>query len=202
MPPRLVRTTAQKRTFLETKWRQIPPHTGQLRARTLLLLNACPTSNPKDATPWAAWTEFPNPTSVANSRWGQQPLLNYQKHRETTAYGVSSGDAGGRYIRRPTSPAAVPSPRAATQPPRRPAEFSSCDVACHATLRLGGHSCMGNNTTLPSRGAADREPQQYPSRETARRRSRACTPACLPRKLSASRGSSKRVALLRQERAA
>src|SRR5260221_10489821 len=97
MPPRLVRTTAQKRTFLETKWRQIPPHTGQLRARTLLLLNACPTSNPKGATPWAAWTEFPNPTSVANSRWGQQPPLNYQKPRETTAYGVSSGDAGPIY---------------------------------------------------------------------------------------------------------
>src|SRR5262249_13529507 len=44
MPPRRARTTAQKRTFFETKWRQIPPHTGQLRARTLLLLNACPTS--------------------------------------------------------------------------------------------------------------------------------------------------------------
>src|SRR5580692_2670867 len=144
MPPRLVRTTAQKRTFLETKWRQIPPHTGQLRARTLLLLNACPTSNPKDATPWAAWTEFPDPTSVANSR-GATAAVELSKtprdHRVRRIVGRRGADISDDRHR-----------RLATQPPRRPAEFSSCDVACHATLRLGGHSCMGNNTTLPARG--------------------------------------------------
>src|SRR6185503_5936094 len=47
VPPTRVRTTAQSRTFSQTKWRQIPPHTGELRVRTLLLLSACPTSNPK-----------------------------------------------------------------------------------------------------------------------------------------------------------
>src|SRR5262249_8471482 len=47
MPPWRARATAQRRTFLETKWRQRPPHTGQLRERTLLPLHACPTSNPK-----------------------------------------------------------------------------------------------------------------------------------------------------------
>src|SRR5262245_31950663 len=44
--PKRVRTTAQRRTFFRTKWRQIPPHIGELRARMLLLLSACPTSNP------------------------------------------------------------------------------------------------------------------------------------------------------------
>ena len=35
-------------------------------------------------------------------------------------------------------------PRAAKRPPRRRAACSSsCDVACHMTLRLGGHSCNG-----------------------------------------------------------
>jgi hypothetical protein len=47
MLPKRVRTTAQKRTVFETKWRQIPLHTGELRAPMLLLLSACPTSNPK-----------------------------------------------------------------------------------------------------------------------------------------------------------
>src|SRR5262245_16890276 len=47
MPPWRARATAQRRTFLETKWRQRPPHTGQLRERTLLPLHACPTANPK-----------------------------------------------------------------------------------------------------------------------------------------------------------
>src|SRR5262249_38957422 len=90
MPLRRGRGAPHQRALLETKWRQIPPHTGQLRARTLLLLSACPTSNSKtQQLPWLAWTEFLNPTSMANSRWGQQPPVGTAK-RETTVYGVSS----------------------------------------------------------------------------------------------------------------
>src|SRR5262249_27113934 len=63
VPPRQVRTTAQRRTFFQTKWRQIPPHTGESRARTLLLLSACPPPILRRNNS-LVWTEFLNPTSI------------------------------------------------------------------------------------------------------------------------------------------
>src|SRR4051812_3441655 len=103
MPPWRGRATAQRRTCLETKWRQRPPHTGQLRERTLLPLHACPASNPKTRYSLVAWTEFLNPISVDNSRRGQQPPLVLPRDRETTVYGVSSGDVGPGAVRTATN---------------------------------------------------------------------------------------------------
>src|SRR5262249_33756972 len=147
MPPLRVQTTAQKRTFLETKWRQIQPHTGQLRARTLLLLNACPTSDPKDATtPSVAWTEFLNPTSVANSRRGQRPLLALPP-RDHRVRRVIVG-RGGTDISadRPSSAAATAHERPCG---RRAAEcgqqFPPSDGDCHTPLPREVRK--GNDTT-------------------------------------------------------
>src|SRR5262249_571084 len=73
---------AKGRLFVR-EWRQRPPHTAQSPARTLLLPDACPTSNPKtQQPPRVAWTEFLYPTLVANSRRGH-PLLALPKHRES-----------------------------------------------------------------------------------------------------------------------
>src|SRR5205823_316093 len=54
---------------LFVRWRQRSPHTGQSPARTLLLPDACPTSNPKTQE-LLGW-HGPS-TLAANSRRGQQ----------------------------------------------------------------------------------------------------------------------------------
>src|SRR5262249_28096638 len=133
--------TAQKRTFLATKWRQIPPHTGQLRARTLLLLSACPTSNSKtQQLPWLAWTEFLNPTSMANSRWGQQPLLPLLNARPPCTA------SRHRICARP---------RAATRPPRRRAWPRIFVVGCRLPCDppVGGHAHATEGTLARFDGA-------------------------------------------------
>ena len=68
-------------------------------------------------------------------------------------------------------------------------------LTLHVLAAVAEHErhMIGERTRHALAAAKDR-------RKTARRRGRACTPA--PRRLSASRGSSKRVALLRQERVA
>src|ERR1700747_2752903 len=75
-----------------------------------------PTSNPKDATPWAACTEFPNPTSVANFEVGATAAVELSKtprdHRVRRIVGRRGADISDDRHR-----------RLATQPPRRPAEF-------------------------------------------------------------------------------
>src|SRR5262249_56257779 len=45
--PGMARAPAPKRRLFVREWRQRPPHTAQSPARTLLLPDACPTSNPK-----------------------------------------------------------------------------------------------------------------------------------------------------------
>jgi hypothetical protein len=44
-------------------------------------------------------------------------------------------------------------PRGRRAAKQRSQEFSSSDVACHVTLRLGGIHAMEDDTTLPSRGS-------------------------------------------------
>src|SRR6516225_11641669 len=74
--PGVARTPAPEWRLFVTQWRQIPPYTAQSPARTQLLPDACPTST------WVVWTEFLNPTSVANSWRGQQSPLALPTHRE------------------------------------------------------------------------------------------------------------------------
>src|SRR5262249_52275762 len=110
--PGVARGPAPEWRLFETKWCQSPPHTAQSPARTLLLPDACPTSNPKtrQLLGWA-WTEFLNPTLVANSRRGQQAPIGTAKtprghrgyRRETrNQYNrrPAAGDAGDRVSQR------------------------------------------------------------------------------------------------------
>src|SRR5262249_11629586 len=141
MPLRRGRGAPHQRALLETKWRQIPPHTGQLRARTLLLLSACPTSNSKtQQLPWLAWTEFLNPTSMANSRWGQQPVLALPNARPPCRA------SGHRICARP---------RAATRPPRRRAWPRIFVVGCRLPCDppVGGHAHATEGTLARFDGA-------------------------------------------------
>src|SRR5262249_9526788 len=76
--PGVAPAPAPKGRLFVREWRQRPPHTAQSPARTLLLPDACPTSNPKtQQPPRVAWTEFLYPTLVAKSRRGH-PLLALQ----------------------------------------------------------------------------------------------------------------------------
>src|SRR6266478_4110456 len=61
------------------EWRQRPPHTGQSPARTLLLPDACPTSNPKTQE-LLGW-HGPS-TLTANSRRGQQACRSQKLESE------------------------------------------------------------------------------------------------------------------------
>src|SRR5262249_61467749 len=84
--PGVAPAPAPKGRLFVREWRQRPPHTAQSPARTLLLPDACPTSNPKtQQPPRVAWTEFLYPTFVAKSRRGH-PLLALPKHRESTMF--------------------------------------------------------------------------------------------------------------------
>src|SRR5262249_57725615 len=109
MLPGVARTTAPEWRLFVTKWRQIPPHTTQSPARTQLLPDACPTST------WVAWTEFLNPTSVANSWRGQKPRVGPPTHARPPC----PADRRGTRARQnpPTGPPARWPPGPARPPP-------------------------------------------------------------------------------------
>ena len=149
MPPKLVRTTAQKRTFLETKWRQIPPHTAQSPARTQLLPDACPTST------WVAWTEFltqpqwPIRGGGNSPRWHCQhtarPPCTAYRREPRDRYNPTTGIAG-RCARAASGHAAAVPPSSAMKSRRLMSDMGACappyaNAGHQKAMTLGGRFC-------------------------------------------------------------